>query len=47
MGKMTKSDKGMATGKNTQYMKPGGTKKTSKKMGMGGGKYKIGGKKGM
>ncbi len=53
---MTKSKKGMGTGENMQYMKPGGVKKKmnkvpmkavpSKKMGMGG-KYKIGGKKGM
>ena len=47
MAKMTKSKKGMGTGENKQYMKPGGTKKAvpSKKM---GGKYMAGGnKKGM
>lgn len=57
MAMMSKSKTGMGTGENAQYMKKGGTKKKmnkvpmkavpSKKMGMGGGKYKIGGKKGM
>lgn len=56
MAMMSKSDKGMGTGENVQYLKKGGVKKKmnkvpmkavpSKKMGMGG-KYKIGGKKGM